>query len=100
MGHEALAKFYSEIENDSLPIAEDMLMDQLILAGPEVAPLVTEITDILRSVLQEAYSSYKESYESEISKLEKMVAWQSIKEEDRKDILADCNLQSFPQIRQ
>ncbi len=74
--------------------------DRTLIVEPNpVAPLVTEITDILRSALQEAYSSYKESYESEISKLEKMAAWQSIKEEDRKTILTDCNLQSILQIQ-
>jgi len=73
--------------------------DRSLLFEPNpVAPLVTQITDTLRGALQKVYSSYKQSYDTEISELEKTVAWQSIKTEDRKTILADCNLQDVPKI--
>lgn len=74
--------------------------DRTLLIEPDpVAPLVTQITDILRDALQKVYSSYKQSYDTGISQLEKMAAWQSIKVEDRKSILAECNLQGVPKIK-
>ncbi len=74
--------------------------DRSLLVEPNlVSPLVTQVTDILRSALQKAYSSYKQSYDTEIGQLEKMAAWQSIKAEDRKTILANCKLQSVPKFK-
>lgn len=74
--------------------------DQSLLSEPNpVAPLVTQVTEILRSALQNVYLSYKQNYDTQISQLEKIPAWQSIKAEDRKAILADCNLQGVPKIK-
>ena len=74
--------------------------DRTLLSEPNpVTPLTIQATDLLRTELQKAYASYKQSYDTQIIQLEKMEAWQAIKEEDRKAILTNCNLRSIPKIQ-
>jgi hypothetical protein len=74
--------------------------DRALLDEPDpVPPLLSEVTDLLRAAVNEAYLRYAETFDAEMSKLEASEPWQELDVEQRTQILDSTGLQKRPEPR-
>lgn len=67
--------------------------DRTLLDEPDpVPPLLSEVTDLLRTSVNEAYQRYAETFDAEMSRLEASEPWQELDGEQRGQILSSAGL--------
>jgi hypothetical protein len=85
-----------EVPSQLAPQIQAIQTNRSLLTDPDpVAPLISQLVEVLRTTLQDANQRHQEIYQAQTGKLNQTEAWGSISEVQQAMILFQCGLSGF-----